>query len=496
MELRDYQKETIYHLMHSELAKECVCLPTGSGKTFVFSTFSALQAKEGKRILILVNRKELLDQTFQAIKNRYGYLPCLITSKSKNFSENNIYIGMVETVYRRKKVLEELRKSIDICIVDECHILQFIKVVEGFKRIVGFSATPLITKKDQSLANYYHNLYTPLQVSELIENKYLCPPELYSPPQTLEIDRSKIKKMAGEYDEKSMTALLSQDSFTKAVVKYAHKYCKNKRAIIYNASIDHSELITNLLRNEGFEAYHVDGTTPENERQYILERLKEKPCIISNVGVLTFGFDCPEVEVVFLNRLTKSLSLYLQMCGRGARTSTKIDKKLFYILDICGNWAEHGRWQDDRDWETLFHQSKKGEGDGLAPLKLCPQCDTVVAAQAKKCFKCGYEFKAKESRKEEKEIELINIDTAVLKLDGIMDAVNTKGQNIYRGLHLLKEQVYKANKKADLISLQQGLLSLLPEWCKSTGKRNNQWNKDFCCKIMEEYVNEKRGQVC
>jgi len=494
MQLRPYQEETIFHLANSQLERECISLPTGGGKTFIFATFAAMQANEGKITVIVVNRIELLRQTQRCIEEVYGIRPVLLTSTSRALSIGKIYIAMVETLFRRKKYLDFFRAHADTLIVDECHIGSFNKVLHGFRRVIGFSATPIYVKKNDCLANYYHSLYEPTTISELVSCGYLVPPEYYVPAKPL-LDRSSLQMNAArtDYDEGQMGQTLSKPKYTSVLVDYVRKLSTNRRAIIYNASIEHSLLVTAALRSAGFNAHHVDGTTPDEERRGILARLHtDDNCIVSNVNILTFGVDFPEVEAIFVNRCTMSIALYHQMCGRGSRPSTIIPKERFLIADMFGNNDMHGCWDHRVDWQKLFYKSKS-ETQGIAPMKSCPKCDRLLALSTMLCPECGYEFPIRE------EVEVVEIDPQLVRLEQaqrnlavIMEKIKLNGNNIYRGLHLMKEDIFKNNPQLTLPELQALLLAVLPQWCKANNKQNNQWNRDFCNDEMKKYYESKR----
>jgi superfamily II DNA or RNA helicase len=491
MTLRPYQEETIFHLIHSELKRECICLPTGAGKTVIFSTFSGLQAFENKRTLIVVNRQELLSQTAKSIQSAYGILPTIINAKSKALGINKIYLAMVETLHNRKKHIAFLSEHCDNLIIDECHIGSFNKILSyNWKRIIGFSATPIYIKKNDCLKNYYHNLFEPITVSELIEQNYLCKPSYYVPAKALlQGEKLTLNKAKTDYDEAQMGNVLAKPKFIDVLAAYVEKLGKGKRCLIYNASIDHSIRVTSALRQKGYNAWHVDGTTPESERKQILARLfTESDCIVSNVNILTFGFDCPEVEVIFVNRLTLSIALYHQMCGRGSRLSSTITKDNFIIADLYANFEKHGTWNSKVNWQILFEKSGN-DTEGIAPMKSCPKCDRLVPVVTKICPECGHEFVAKTMQQEVKEIDpmLIKLEEAKKNLTNIMDRVQQNGNSKYRALHLIKEKIYKENKNASLQDLQTLILQVLPEWCKETQTYHNQWHKDFVKNIMKEH---------
>lgn len=488
MELRPYQQDTIFHLINSTFERECVCLPTGAGKTFIFSIFSGLMVAKGIKIVIAVHRSELMEQAKSQIIAQTGLQVGVVTAKMKHLPTTDIVVCMVETLARRKKTLAYLSENYGILIVDECHIGNFNKILAPFKRVIGFSATPLAIKKNDSLANHYHEVYVPLQLEDLIP-EFLCTPEFYGHPGAIAPSEFKLNVGGTDYDEKFMGDLLSSQKFIKTTGDYVKRFCVGKRTVIYNANIAHSTLVAKHLQSLGFNAHHLDGTTPDAERKAIIGRLFTEPdCIISNVGVLTTGFDCPEIEVIILNRLTKSLSLYIQMAGRGSRNSNLISKEKFTIIDLCNNFEINGFWQEPRDWEALF-KKKKPNISGIAPTKMCKGCGYIVPIAVMICPSCGYEFPAAKAEEPE-DPKLVKIEFFKKELESIMDKVVNRGQNVYRGLHLIKEKIYFASPDSTLEALQSELLTQLPNWCTETGKRHNQWHKDFCNNIMKEFYDK------
>jgi superfamily II DNA or RNA helicase len=490
LKLRDYQEEAIFHMINSPNERMVVCLPTGAGKTVVFSTYAAAMVASGQTVAIAVNRRELLTQTQNALK-KMGIVAGVISSKSKNFPLSKCYVMMVETIARRKAHLEALKQRCSVLIVDECHIGNFTKILDGFQKVIGFSATPMVTQRKTPLAADYHNVYTPVQVSDLIKAGHLTNANTYAPKNSVSSKNFKVKRSTGEFDERQMGDLLSQEKYLHYAVSYAKKYAENKRSIVYNANIEHSLAVTHAMKSAGLNAYHVDGTTPDYERKQILMNLFEQPdAIVNNVGILTFGFDCPEVETIILNRATTSLPLYLQMCGRGSRLSSKITKDSFTIVDLCGNYALHGQWQDDRDWDTLFHK-KANDSEGAAPMKSCPSCDAVIHARIMVCPHCDHVFEKEQAEFDAVDPELVLITQLKANVGAIMAKVNERGHNVYRGLHLIKEDVFKKNQGKTLEQMTDIYLKLLPEWCRENGKRNNQWHQDFCRNEMEKYYKQQ-----
>jgi superfamily II DNA or RNA helicase len=130
---------------------------------------------------------------------------------------------------------------------------------------------------------------------------------------------------------------------------------------------------------------------------------------------LNAGFDEPNIEVIILYRATKSISLFLQMCGRGSRVTES--KKDFTILDFGNNVKRHGFWEQERQW----HLKKKKKKEGLAPVKDCPDCGAIIPTRLMECPECKHIF---EKSQKEEEAELI-VQLSKLNYQQIKDEVKT-----------------------------------------------------------------------
>ena len=156
---------------------------------------------------------------------------------------------------------------------------------------------------------------------------------------------------------------------------------------------------------------------PAVRADLIEEFIASKYGILVNCGIATTGFDCPDIEVVVVNRATKSVALWLQMVGRASRTTPS--KTAFTILDFGENVTRLGFWQEPRDWGHLFLNPKK-KGEGVAPVKDCPACGFVAYASARICANCGAEFAPNPKTEAEvlAELKLMQYNASKGKLEG------------------------------------------------------------------------------
>lgn len=458
--------------------KLCVCLSTGGGKTFIFSGFthSYIRQNPNKKVLIAVNRVELLNQTIKSLSKNYGIYAGVVKRGVKSKPSTSVIVAMVETLFRRLSKWNF--QDIDVLIIDECHLGDFFKILPLFKKIYGFSATPIYQKGGKCLADYYDNIFVPITLKKLIEQEYIANAITYAPE--LKLDRKKVHIKGDDYDATEVGEMLSKVNFIEQVVKYWQRF-KGHRALIYNSSIEHSIEVTKALKLAGANVRHLDGSTPDSERKHIFDWLKKtEGAWLCNVGVATTGVDVPEVTLIMVNRLTRSLSLYNQMCGRGARF-IQVGESLFLpdgkneftILDMHGNCFYLGEWQDDRDWEQLFAERKKKK-EGVAPIKMCPNCDAIVPAGAAICSHCNYVFEKKQvTSQDEFDPNLVvisKVKNTAAKLIKMVEDRNYKPISvIFKARDIYARELEAAEISPD--QFRQKVLIVANEYYKSIGHR-------------------------
>jgi superfamily II DNA or RNA helicase len=342
-----------------------LCLPTGAGKTVIFSDIAARAAAKGKRVAILTHRRELLSQA--------GKL-------------NSCEVLMVETLNNQIKRGLDLSQY-DLLVIDEAHIGNFRKVLQGFKGfVIGATATPV---SNPPLKDSYNDIVCPVGIESLIGQGWLAVPNTYAMHP---VDTSKLQTARGEYTEASLDDAFNRPKVYEGVVQEFLKGWADKKAIVFcvniSATINTAEAFAKELGAARVYAVH-SKQSPQERTALIDQFTASQDGILVNCGIATTGFDCPDIDVVVVNRATKSVALWLQMVGRASRrTSTK---SAFTILDFGENVTRLGFWQEPRDWAQIFlHPKKKGEG--VAPVKDCLACGFVAYASARICANCGAEF--------------------------------------------------------------------------------------------------------
>jgi superfamily II DNA or RNA helicase len=299
---------------------------------------------------------------------------------------NSCDVLMVETLNNAIKRGLDLSQY-DLLVVDEAHIGNFRKVLQGFEGfVIGATATPV---SNPPLKEQYNAIVCPVGIESLIEQGWLAVPKTYAMHP---VDTSKLATARGEYTEQSLDDAFNRPKVYEGVVQEFVKGWANKKAIVFcvniSATINTAEAFAKELG--AGRVYAVHSKQSPQERTALIDAFTQsKDGILVNCGIATTGFDCPDIEVVVVNRATKSVALWLQMVGRASRrTSTK---STFTILDFGENVTRLGFWQEPRDWAHLFENPKK-KGEGVAPVKDCLACGFVAYASARVCANCGAEF--------------------------------------------------------------------------------------------------------
>lgn len=451
---------------------------TGSGKTVMFSAIShRYTSKSAKSVLILVHRKELLQQTRKTLYNSFGISAQVIIAGMRHVPPAVVYVGMVESVQRR---LSHIR-NVGLVIIDEAHIAAFNKIHDAFpiQYIIGFTATPVSANKRTPMKDYYEDIFCGVDIPELIIGGHLCQNITFAPKET--VDRKALAVKGSDFDEGLMSLTFSAPKYVKNTVSAYQKWGKDTKTIIFNCSIDHSKNVHAAFLLAGYRSKHLDSTMSATERTNILRWFETTPtAILNNVGILTAGFDCPSIETVIMNKATMSMPLWLQCTGRGSRPTEA--KSAFTIIDMGGNALIHGDWGDGRDWENIFHNPpKQSKEDGVAPVKNCPACDAIIASQARECKYCGFIFPPKELQMEEELSDFVMI-TKGIDVRKVIEAHRDK--KLYYpffkiGKDLAAQAANTAPRMADDVAeyILNRYYELAKEWCNVNNKRFNEWHR-------------------
>jgi DNA repair protein RadD len=402
IELREYQQRAIDQLYQwfadGGKGNPCLVLPTGAGKSHVVAALckDALQNWPETRILMLTHVKELISQNAEKMRQHWPGAPMGIYSaglKMRNLMEPITFAGIQSVRNKAEQI-----GHIDLIIVDECHLISH-ENVGGYRklirnlhqinpelRVIGLTATPfrlghgLITDKPA----LFDELLEPVTIEELIHKKYLAP--LRSKVTKEKLSTEGLKKRGGEYVEADMQAAFDTQQHNQAVVDEVISLAEDRKAwLFFCAGVEHAQHVAYELKERGIDAACLTGDTPLPRREQILEQFKSGELrALTNVNVLTTGFDYPDIDLIAMLRATMSPVLYMQMAGRGLRPKSHTDHCL--VLDFAGVVETHG------PITAVTPPNKKKDGVGEKPVKVCPSCQELVHISAAICPVCGYNF--------------------------------------------------------------------------------------------------------
>lgn len=331
-----------------------VVAPTGSGKSHLVAETAN---RAGEPILVFQPSKEILEQNYTKITDT-GTLDVSIFSASMNSKKiSRITLATIGSVINKPDLFQHFK----YILIDECHLVnphdsmykRFLQLAE--RKVVGLTATPyrlynnrwgselrfLTRTREKVFSEMIH--YT--QIQELAALNYFAKLK-YFPVEGFEPGNLKVNSTGSSYTDESIKLYYNEIKFTNKLIRCVDRLLTigRKNILIFTKFVEEAKAVSDLY---GDLAALVTGETPKPEREKILADYKSgKIKIIANVGVLTTGFDYPELETVVVARPTRSLSLWYQMIGRLARPHPL--KEYGMVVDLCGNYDIFGAVEDLR----------------------------------------------------------------------------------------------------------------------------------------------------
>lgn len=307
-ELYPYQREAVEKIFKrlEEMppnANLLFQLPTGGGKTIIFSEIAKRYIQKYKRkVLILTHRIELSQQTSDVLSH-IGISNKVINSEVKHLPNQTPYqcfTALVETLNNRLQENEEFLEDIGLVIVDEAHNNSFRKIFHYFKdiNILGVTATPLSSNKKLPLYQIYNDLIVGESIKSLIEKGYLCDADTY----TYEVNLSSLRVGSnGEFTVSSHEQLYTQSVMLNKLIQAYEERALGTKTLIFNAGILTSKAVFEAFSKKGYNIKHLDSTFSDRDRAEVLDWFRKTPDgILTSVSILTQGFDEPAVESLSL----------------------------------------------------------------------------------------------------------------------------------------------------------------------------------------------------
>jgi DNA repair protein RadD len=402
-QLRQYQREAIdetyKYWRNGGMDPTIIVLPTGAGKSLVMAQMIREIVEDfSARVLVLTHVQELVKQDYDELIELWPECPAGIYSAGLKRKELQAPV-LVASIQSIEKHCHRLDPPPEIVLLDECHLLSTndtsryaramvtLKAMYPKLRVVGLSATPFRIDRGwlhKGEGAFFKSIVYEAYIQSLIDDGYLA--RLIVKAGKATIDTAGVHKVgkewkAGELEEKAMqgdiTRIAVEDMITRGEGR--------KKWLIFACGKAHANQILEELEAHNVPAGIVMGDTCKKERAELISSHKygEIKALIT-VNVLSTGYNNPSIDLLALMRPTESAALYAQQVGRGLRLAPgKVD---CLVLDYSGVVVRHG------PIDAIDPERKAGNGDGVAPAKVCPECEDVIAAGLRHCPSCGYEF--------------------------------------------------------------------------------------------------------
>lgn len=399
--LRDYQNDAEQQT-RSALARGSkrvvMYLPTGGGKTLTATSIIQKAVAKGRKVVFLANRKQLVAQT-SAVLTRYGIDHGILQAENTCRTYERVLVASIDTAHIRG-----LPDDVGLLIIDECHGVagseKYLQLLVKYNNVpvVGLTATPFsfgMAKRYDALGGpLFEDLVVGATIKDLIGQGYLIDCDIYAPSEP---DLKGVRSNKGidgvlDYNQSDLEKAADLPDLIGDILTHWRKLANGKQTVVFASSIAHSKHICETFKADGIKAEHIDYFDDDDTRAAILDRFaRGETTVLSNVALLSEGWDCPSTEVMILARPTKSLIRFIQMVGRVLRPAPGKERAL--LLDHSGSTARLGHPCDDLPLELDDGKPKKaGQGkERTEPLpKPCPKCHFIKPAKVHACPQCGF----------------------------------------------------------------------------------------------------------
>lgn len=408
--------EAARRLIAEGFQRVLLALATGGGKTIIAALVGRGALEKGKRVLFVGPRREIIGQAFWKLVEAgipevqcgvimaNGIIPHAITREPYNARRPNapVQVASIQTLQNRRL------PPADVVFVDEAHhatSATWAKIIDHYTqsgaRVVGLTATPC-RADGAGLSKVFDHLHVIASFADLAATGHLVTPRVFTTPRAPDLSRVKLNSH-GEYNQEQAAAVMRDRALVGDVVEHWKRHAEGRTTVVFAASVEHSIELRDAFRAVGVAADHVDANTDDDERDAALTRLaRAESTVLCNMGIATEGWDLPRCKCVIIARPTKSLSLYLQMAGRGLRPWNDVSALL---LDHAGVVHEHGFPSDDRVWSLDGRVKRKA----AVAVRTCPECYAALPGGRPVCSECGFVFPfgGRESSLEQVDGELV-----------------------------------------------------------------------------------------
>jgi superfamily II DNA or RNA helicase len=377
-QLRPYQSDLLDRIDKAWFSghRSLLCqLPTGGGKTILFSTVVHQANQKGLKCLVLAHREELIKQAADKLEIITNDPVGIIKAGYPTNYDRDIQVASIQSLTRRLKHCPEF----DLIVVDEAHhstSRTYRDILNRFPnaRVLGVTATP-IRLDGKGFRGIFDELICGVTVSELIESGSLSQYKYFATEVSMSVEG--VGKRQGDFKTEDVARANPVAGLAGDVVKSYRDYLQGKQAVIFCINVEHSIAIAEHFKAAGIIAHHLDGNTPSSERADVMVQFRDRQIqVLTNCALFDEGLDIPSLDGVILARPTQSLSRFLQMVGRALRPCEGKDRAI--IIDLAGNYERLGMPDDTRVWTLDGIEKKQRKGSKLVRNKETGEVEEVI----------------------------------------------------------------------------------------------------------------------
>jgi len=370
--------------------------PTGAGKTYALSAIiGQLIGNTQAKACVLAHRDELTAQNREKFGRVNPQISTSVVDASDKSWDGQTVFAMVPTLAREGNLRR--MPALDHLVIDEAHHAvadTYQRVIDAARaknpdlRLLGVTATPNRGDK-RGLRPVFDNVADQIMLAELIRSGHLVPPRTFVIDLGVQDELREVRRTAQDFDMAAVDAIMNSAPLTDAVIRHWRERAADRQTVVFCSSVSHAANVRDAFRADGIAAVMVHGDMSLTERREVLRQYGTGEAqVITNVAVLTEGWDHPPTSCVVLLRPSSFKSTLIQMVGRGLRTVNPAEfpgvvKTDCIVLDFGISTLLHGSLEQAVDLDGQ-------EGTGPAPIKTCPECGGEVPIAVQECPLCGY----------------------------------------------------------------------------------------------------------
>lgn len=357
VDLRSYQEtdvqaiETAWEEYRSVLYQ----LPTGGGKGHIITKL--ISDYKDEETIIFAHKRKLLKQIHKNL-SKIGIKAGLLMGQYEENLDAKILLVSIRTAVKSKRLESLIKRPWKRAYIDEARhsrtgsydiVLDRMLEVHPTYKLLGVDATPYRKDKKRLDKHFQHLVKSCETIKSLQEKGFLAKERTYATP--IGEIKEQVKEVGNDYQQTALSNYMRQPKFLNYVVDAYIKFGENRQAIVFAVDKAHSKDLLRVFQEKlpKVVVSQIDSDLSDSEVDQVYEDYENKKIqILINVEMVTEGIDLPETGCILGARPTKSLTLYLQMGGRGMRS--KEDGSDLIIIDCAGWTEEFGCLSSPKEW--------------------------------------------------------------------------------------------------------------------------------------------------